>query len=179
MTKRGKWVFGIEATPVEEGDEFLVNPAAFQRGYICWKPIPAKSKEKAEKLGEVMVGSTEPLVMPTNIPPRGEKWDFQLGMFLKGFTGAAKGKDLKYTATSVGGTRAIDTLAGLCGTYYGEHAGETPVKLPVVTLASETYEHSAYGEISNPIITIERWIAMPKAEAVEAEPKKIARKARR
>lgn len=182
MTKAGKWLFGIEGTPVAATDTFIINPEGFQKGHICWKPIPPKSRETPEKLGEVMVGSREPLVKPANIPLRGEKWDFQLSMHLKGLTGAAEGKDMRYSATSVGGTREIERVSGLLGNYYLAHKDDAP-KVPVVMLSAETYIHASFGEIHTPVITIMKWVpvsalrdAEPKEEAEVAPRKAIAKK---
>jgi hypothetical protein len=184
MGKDGSWVYGVEQDEIEDGAEFMVNPMGFQRGFICWKYIPEGSKEKAQKLGEVMVSADAALIEPSEVPEGGVKWDFQLGVHLKAMDDGTPiaGKEFVYRTTSVGGVRAVDTLAQQVGAHYGREGGQ---KIPVVTLGTTSYKHAAYGKIYNPVIELVRWIDAPKAKAAAPAPtpkkieKKVEKKKRR
>jgi len=174
MGKDGIWQFGANGTEIEDGARFMVNPQGFQRGYIAWKKIAPGSKEKAQKLAEIMVGATEALGDPGDLPRGAEKWDFQLGCHLKGLDDgtSSANTDMAFRATSKGGTDAINALAGAIGLYYAKHGGG---KVAVVELGTDSYIHSAYGKIYTPVISIVDWIAEPTAAATPV-PKKLAEK---
>lgn len=159
MEKSGAWVFGIEGSVIKTDAEFMVNPGGVQHGYVAWRDTD-KHGGSAEKLGEVMMPITEPLAETGPVPATGKSWDFQLGLQIKGCSGATDGIDMIWRSTSVGGKRAIAELAGIIGDRMA--AGESKL-VPVVTLASESYKHKTYGKIHNPVLTVVRWVGMPAA----------------
>ena len=179
MGKDGDWIFGVEGEEIEQGARFMVNPQGFQKGFIAWKYIPEGSKEKAEKLGEIMVAATDALEEPGEVPARAKKWDFQLGIHLKGLDDdtSTAGKDLVFRSTSVGGIRALSGLAEQVGTYYAKHGGG---KVAVVTLSSTSYKHASYGKIYNPVIEIVEWIDTPQVVVKDEkkQPAKLPKKRR-
>ena len=173
MEKTGDWVHGAQQTSVPEDAEFLINPAAFDHGYVAWGD--------GEKFGEIIQGILDPLPELPPVPAGAKGWDFQLGIHL---AGAGDGVQFVYRATSVGGKRVIAQIAAEVAERI--EAGETKL-VPVVTLTSESYKHSKYGKIFVPLMDIVRWVAMPalgetkkdalakaKAAPVKAAPVKVA-----
>lgn len=170
MSKAGEWTYGADETEVAATDQFAVNPEAVMHGWVCWADTDAGAA--AGKLGEVMVPITDDAPqMPSAVPPGGAAWAVQLGLHLKGLTGVAKGLDLLYTTTSYGGKKAVSGLMSEMGEHFSVKANHAK-PVPVVTLDSSSYKHEKYGKLFNPVITLVKWMEMPKTEA----PKKIGKK---
>jgi hypothetical protein len=96
-------------------------------------------------------------------------WEVQVGMSLKCLTGDDKGMEARYTTTSAGGKRGVQTLA----VAIAEMVDKDPSKpVPVVLLKKEHYQHKSYGRIYTPLFDIQSWVSMdgeePVAEAEEA-----------
>ena len=104
MDKTGHWVFGADQTEVEDGSTWAVNPFSFVHGYIAWGD--------GEVLGEKMVSVSQPLPELDAAPPNAKKgWEVQVGLSVKCISGGDKGIEARFTTTSVGGKRAVQTLA--------------------------------------------------------------------
>jgi hypothetical protein len=137
MDKTGHWVFGADQTEIEDGSTWAVNPFSFVHGYIAWGD--------GEVLGEKMVPVTQPLPELDAAPPSSKKgWESQVGMSLKCLTGDDQGMEARYTTTSVGGKRSVQTLA-LAIAAQVEKDQSKPV--PVVRLKKDHYTHKSYGKI--------------------------------
>lgn len=147
MEKTGSWVHGAQQTEVPEDAEFLINPATFDHGYVAWGD--------GEKFGEVIAPIIDPLPELPPVPAGAKSWDFQLGFHL---ASADDGAQFVFRATSVGGKRVIAQMAAAVAERI--EAGETKL-VPVVTLTSESYKHSKYGKIYNPVMDVVRWVSMP------------------
>lgn len=174
MDKTGTWVFGVEADEIGNDEKFLVNPQGFQHGWVCW------SVKGSTKLGEQVAPITSELAETGPVPDGGRAWEFQLGMHLVGAEGSAHaGVNMVFRSSSVGGKRAVASLAGLMGMQMD--SGST--KVPVVSLDSESYLHKDFGKIYVPIVEVDKWVEAPTATPVKAKPKAIAppvkKKARR
>ena len=172
MSKGGVWTFGADEIGVDEDDQFAVNPAAVMHGFVCWADTDAGVA--AGKLGEIMALVTDDVApqMPAVVPPGGAAWAVQLGIQMKGLTGAAKGMDLAFATTSYGGKKAVAGLMSQMGEYFSAKANHIK-PVPVVTLGSLSYKHDKFGKLFNPLIDIVKWIEMPKTEAA---PKKVGKK---
>ena len=104
MDKTGHWVFGADQTEVEDDAVWAVNPFSFVHGFIAWGD--------GEVLGEKMTSVSNPLPALDEAPPQAKKgWESQVGMSLKCISGEDKGMEARFTTTSVGGKRAVQTLA--------------------------------------------------------------------
>ena len=159
MDKTGHWVFGADQTEVEDDSTWAVNPFSFVHGFIAWGD--------GEVLGEKMVSVSQPLPELEAAPPMARKgWETQVGMSMKCLSGEDKGMEVRYTTTSVGGKRSVQSLAVAIATQV-----DTDPKLPVpiVTLEKEHYSHKSYGRIYTPIFKIASWMSMTDEAGTPAE----------
>jgi hypothetical protein len=158
MDKTGHWVFGADQTEVEDDSIWAVNPFSFVHGYICWG--------EGEVLGEKMVGVAEPLPELEPAPAASKRgWEMQVGMTLACTNGEDEGMQARYSATSVGGKRAVQALA-LAIAEQGDKDQDHPV--PLVRLKKEHYQHKSYGRIFTPVFDVQKWVGLD-AEAAEAD----------
>lgn len=159
MDKTGHWVFGADQTEIEDDSTWAVNPLSFVHGYIAWGD--------GEVLGEKMVSVSQPLPELEPAPPNAKKgWETQVGLSMKCISGEDKGLEARYTTTSVGGKRSVQTLAVAIATQVDKDQSK-PV--PIVTLGKEHYTHKSYGRIFTPVFSIQEWVGMD-GDAKEAEP---------
>lgn len=170
MDKTGAWVFGADQTEVQDGSKWAVNPFSFIHGYIAWG--------EGEVLAEKMVGIAQPLPDPGEAPAAAKKgWESQVGMSLKCMSGEDVGMEVRFTTTSVGGKRAVQTLAAQIADQVEKDAAK-PV--PLVMLGNEHYQHKQYGKIYTPVLTVTEWIGLDGGEAepapAAAEPPKRRRR---
>jgi len=159
MDKTGHWVFGADQTEIEDGSVWAVNPFSFVHGSIAWGD--------GEVLGEKMVSVSQPLPELDVAPPGAKKgWETQVGLSLKCMSGEDKGMEARFSSTSVGGKRAVQTLA----LAIAEQVEKDPTKpVPVVTLLVEHYQHKSYGKIFTPVFSIDEWMSLD-AEAEAPAP---------
>jgi len=167
MDKTGHWVFGADQTEVEDDARWAVNPFSFVHGFIAWGD--------GEVLSEKMAPVTQPLPELDTPPPGARKgWESQVGMALKCISGEDEGLECRYPTTSVGGKRAVQTLAVAIAT----QVEKDPTKpVPIVKLAKDHYQHKSYGRIYTPVFDVVEWLSMdgasedvqkPDAPAAEA-----------
>jgi hypothetical protein len=159
MDKTGHWVFGADQTEVEDGSVWAVNPFSFVHGYIAWGD--------GEVLGEAMTSVSEPLP-DTGPAPAGAKrgWEMQVGMTVVCIKGEDEGLQARYSATSVGGKKAVSAL----GLAIAEQVDTSPNKpVPTVTLKKEHYQHKSYGRIFTPVFDIVGWQGMNSEAAEDAD----------
>jgi len=161
MDRTGHWVFGADQDEVEPGSKWAVNPYSFVHGFIAWGD--------GSVLGEKMAPMTEPLPEVDAAPPGASKgWEMQIGFSLKCISGEDAGMEARYTATSVGGKRSVQTLA----LAVAEQAEKDQTKIvPVITLGRDHYQHKSYGRIYTPVFDVQEWVSMdgPEAKADAAE----------
>ena len=159
MDKTGHWVFGADQDEVEADSTWAVNPFSFVHGYIAWGD--------GDVLAEKMVSVSEPLPEMDDAPPMAKRgWEVQVGMSLKCLSGEDKGMEARYTTTSAGGKRGVQTLA----VAIAEMVDKDPSKpVPVVLLKKEHYQHKSYGRIYTPLFDIQSWVSMD-GEEPEVEP---------
>lgn len=176
MDKTGHWVYGADQTEVEDDSTWAVNPFSFVHGFIAWGD--------GEVLGEKMVSVSQPLPELDAAPPNAKRgWETQVGMSLKCLNGEDADMEARYTTTSVGGKRSVQTLA-LAIAAQVEKDQSKPV--PVVRLKKDHYTHKSYGKIFTPVFEIVEWISMdggaedaadaaPEAPAAEEAPRRRRR----
>jgi hypothetical protein len=171
MDKTGHWVFGADQTEVEDDSLWAINPFSFVHGFIAWGD--------GEVLGEKMASVSQPLPALEEAPPQAKKgWENQVGMSLKCISGDDKGMEARYTTTSVGGKRSVQTLA----VALADQVDKDQTKpVAVVRLKKDHYAHKSYGKIYTPVFEIVEWISMDadatdvKVEAEAEQPKRRRR----
>ena len=162
MDKTGHWVFGADQTEVEDDATWAVNPFSFVHGFIAWGD--------GEVLSEKMVSVSQPLPELEAAPPNAKKgWEMQVGMSLKCVKGEDAGMEARFTTTSVGGKRSVQTLA-LAIAAQVEKDQSKPV--PVIALKKDHYTHKSYGKIYTPVFEVLEWVSMD--GGAEAEPDESA-----
>lgn len=150
MDRTGTWVFGADQTEVDDDSTWAVNPFSFVHGWIAWG--------EGEVLAEVMAPITDPLPAVEEAPPAAKKgWEKVVGMSLQCLSGEDKGLDVRFSTTSVGGKRAVQTLAAEIAAQV-ERDPTTPV--PVVKLKKDHYQHKVYGKIYTPLFSVQSWMSM-------------------
>ena len=170
MDKTGHWVFGADQTEVEDDATWAINPFSFVHGFIAWGD--------GEVLGEKMASVSQPLPELEVAPAASKRgWETQVGMSLKCLTGEDKGMEARFTTTSVGGKRSVQTLA----VALAEQVEKDQTKpVPVIRLKKDHYSHKSYGKIYTPVFEIVEWVSMDgEAPAAEAAPEPEAAPARR
>ena len=150
MDKTGHWVFGADQTEVESDSRWAINPYSFIHGFIAWGD--------GAVAGEVMVSVSEPLPDVGAAPPASAKgWETQVGMMLKCISGEDTGLECRFTATSVGGKKAVQELA-IALAHQVDKDQSKPV--PVVVLKKDHYQHKSYGRIYTPVFEVVEWVSL-------------------
>lgn len=160
MDKTGHWVFGADQTEVESDATWAVNPFSFIHGFIAWGD--------GDVLGEKMVSVSQPLP-EMDAAPAGAKrgWETQVGMSLKCLSGEDKDMEARFSSTSVGGKRAVQTLAVAIA---NQVEADQTKPVPVVRLKKDHYSHKSYGKIYTPVFEIVEWVGMDGAASDEEAP---------
>jgi hypothetical protein len=160
MDKTGHWVFGADATEIEDGSLWAVNPFSFVHGYIAWG--------NGEVLGEKLVSLKAALPELDPAPAGATRgWEFQLGMTLVCTNGEDKGMQARYTTTSVGGKKALEQLGAVA---IADQVDKDPVNcVALLTLKSEHYQHKKYGKVIVPVFEITKWVSMDADSVAEAD----------
>jgi len=160
MDRTGHWVFGADQTEVEDDSVWAVNPFSFVHGYIAW----GDGTVLAEKMASVV----DPLPETGPAPEAAKRgWEMQVGVTLACTNGEDKGMQVRYSATSVGGKRAVQTLAAAIA----EQVEKDQTKpVPLVSLRKEHYQHKSYGRIFTPIFEITGWASLDTGPDEAPEP---------
>ena len=168
MDTTGHWVFGADQTEVEDDSLWAINPFSFVHGFIAWGD--------GEVLGEKMASVSQPLPVLDEAPPQAKKgWESQVGMSLKCISGDDKGMEARYTTTSVGGKRSVQTLA----VALADQVDKDQTKpVAVVRLKKDHYAHKSYGKIYTPVFEIVEWISMD-ADATDVKVEEEAEQPKR
>jgi hypothetical protein len=148
----GTWGFGQRRTIPEEGSRWAVNPSTFQWGCISFGD---GNKMVGERL--VSVGQPKPLI--TDMPDTGFPWQEQWAVNMKCISGADAGVEVVFKATTDGAIKAILLLIDevrnrLNG---GQHDGKI---VPIVLLEKDSYQHSQYGKVPIPVLTLVDWMPL-------------------
>jgi hypothetical protein len=159
--KDGQWVMGREDNAIAHGTEAVVNPSSFQTGYSCWTNRPPTAG-KNELMGEEMwgVGAVKPpsSALPQHHDPRTQElcaWREQMALEMKLVSGPYSGSQASYKTTSVGGVRAMTKLLDAVLDRLG--SGEETYICPVISMASDSYQHASYGRTYVPLLEIVGW----------------------
>jgi hypothetical protein len=152
----GMWVYGANETEVQPGSHWAINPLSLQAGWVCWNP------EGGKPLGKRMVSIFQPPISRSDLPDIGNDWDENISFQLQCVTGEDKDLLVEYTANSYGGRKAFGELTT---SFQRQLDVDAKLIVPIVELLFETYKHSTYGQIYNPVFKIEHWVSMEGAPA--------------
>jgi hypothetical protein len=86
-------------------------------------------------------------------------------MSLKCLSGEDKDMEARFSSTSVGGKRAVQTLAVAIA---NQVEADQTKPVPVVRLKKDHYAHKSYGKIYTPVFEIVEWVGMD-GEVVQEE----------
>ena len=123
-----------------------------KRGYICFG-------DGNKVLGERLVPVSQPNARRHGASRQGLPWAEQWAVNLKCLDGADAGIEVIFKPTTVGGIQAVaglieavrDRLNG------GQHDGKVS---PIVQLEKDSYQHSQYGRVWMPVLTIVDWMPL-------------------
>lgn len=165
MDKTGSWVFGADATVVEDDSTWAINPYSFVHGFVAWG--------EGEKLGEKMAPMTGPLPESGDSPSGAKRgWEPQAGFSLRCMSGEDEGLEVRYAVSSVGGRKAVSVMVSeVAKKAQAEATAAAPAIVPIVKLGDDHYQHKQYGKIFTPVFEILEWVPLTgKAEAAPAAP---------
>jgi hypothetical protein len=152
LMKSGEWVFGQENIEVQEGSRWCVNVMSLEHGWTCWVDNGSKNK----LAGEVMAPVNVPRP-PKPAPIDGTEFKEQRNMELKCLDGEDAGTEVLYKASSYGGLKAS---VKLMDEVYRQLARDPHHPCPVLELRSDTYPHSKWGQVVEPILVVVGWADM-------------------
>jgi len=146
------WVAGKEAEPVEATERLVVHPFLFTQGYVAWhggrpefqQMIPAKAD-----LSTIALPDANTLKAKNGL-------EFARGMVVVGLDDWY-GVQMEYTINSRGGREAIEALMDDVA---AESRAQGEPMCPVITLDTDTYNHSEHGPITKPIFHTVDWMTM-------------------
>lgn len=176
LGRDGLWVYGADNVEPEDGSRWAINPLSLRHGIVCWKVIPAGSKEKPELYGKHMVAANQPKPQPVQAfdkngdPVDHDKhpWMDVIGVDLKCMNGEDKGVQVIYEPSSKGGLRGMSDLMDEIAKAIETHP-DRPVA--VVHLKSDHYNHSTYGKTYTPLLEVVEWVSMDGHAPAPAEEK--------
>jgi hypothetical protein len=145
-------VFGQENIEVQEGSRWCVNVMSLEHGWTCWVDNGSKNK----LAGEVMAPVNVPRP-PKPAPIDGTEFKEQRNMELKCLDGEDAGTEVLYKASSYGGLKAS---VKLMDEVYRQLARDPHHPCPVLELRSDTYPHSKWGQVVEPILVVVGWADM-------------------
>jgi hypothetical protein len=97
---------------------------------------------------------------------------------LKCISGEDKGMEARYTTTSVGGKKAVQSIA----VALAEQVDKDQTKpVAIVRLRKDHYAHKSYGKIYTPVFEVIEWVSMdgePEPAAVPEAPAPAGRRRR-
>lgn len=166
MLKDGEWVYGQEDIEVENGSLWAANPLSIEHGWTAWDRSP-KADNSNGPLGEVMVPQSMPLPNKAELKDVGADWEYQTSIVFQCLNGTDKGEQVKYKASSVGASKAMDELVKAISRQLD--ADETK-PVPVVKFSNSTYSHKQYGKVYEPVLDIVDWLPLTDETPEVAEP---------
>lgn len=164
MDRQGVHVYGPEETEFEDV-RVCINIADCKQGYTAWGNKQYGNEGK--NVGEVLHSVLEPMPQLDELPDVKGDWSKCIEMPLVVLEGEDKNLECLWKSNSFGGTKAFAKL--LDAVLRRIQSGESDF-FPIVKLESDSYTHSSYGKIFNPVFEIVGW-ASPLGEesATESE----------
>ena len=158
----GTWGFGQKRTIPEAGSKWAVNPLTFRYGFICFG---ANNKVIDERL--VPVSQPKPVI--TELPDTGFPWQEEWAVNLKCISGVDAGTEVILKVNTDGGIKAVVLMVDQVRDRLnsGQHDGKI---VPIVLLEKDSYQHSQYGKVWFPVLTIVDWMPLDGPAPAPTEP---------
>lgn len=151
LLRDGDWVFGQGDDLVQEGSHWAINVKTLYWGWVCWTNRP--SGQKNEKLGQVMDSMIRDRPAKPD-PIQGYPFADQISFDALCLDGEDAGLEVTFSNGSIGTMRAFTKLRDAIIVQLQK---DIRYPCPVITLGQESYKHTSYGKIYNPIWTITGW----------------------
>jgi hypothetical protein len=176
MGRDGLWIYGVDDVDVQDGSLWAINPFSIAMGFVAWgaqtgpdgKPGPNKGKLLGERMALITDPQPDLATLPVipDLPTSSAEWKAQAAFDILCLNGEDAGVQLHYKVTSVGGVRAVEGL--LAQVIKQIDAGGDCI--PVVQLASDSYDHKTWGKIYVPVFDVVEWKARDATTLDSAEP---------
>ena len=148
----GTWMYGQRRTVPEDRSRWAINPTTFRRGYVCFN-------NANKRIGEHLVGVSQPMPDPTALPDKGSAWVEQWAVNLKCMSGADAGVEVTFKTTTVGGVQAIAGLIDIVRDQLNGSQHDNKVA-PIVLLERDSYGHTEHGRVWTPVLTVVDWMPL-------------------
>lgn len=177
LGRDGVWIYGADNVEVEDGSEWAINPLSIRFGYVCWKVIPQGSKAQPELFGKhsrtMMQTPLDVMALQAkdsegnDVDHEKHPWAEFIGCDMLCVSGEDSGTQSPYEPSSTGGIRAMREL---CAKIDAQLDSDPAHPVPVVELASDSYEHKQYGKTYFPVLKVKRWVGLDDVNDVGAAP---------
>jgi hypothetical protein len=147
-SREDAWMYGQRKIRPEPDSRWAVNPASFQRGYVCFG-------DANKFLGEQLRPVSEPMIDPTTLPDKGHPWQVQWAVNMKCLDGSDAGVEVIYKANTDGGTQAIIGLMNEVRDRLNRDQHDGKIS-PIALLESDSY----HGRTGIPVLTIVDWMPL-------------------
>lgn len=178
MDNHGDWMYGQDNTEVQEGSKWAFSPFDITHGWVCWKAQPQDSREKGEKLGEIVVPLNGDLPSQASLPDYGSngslknEWKYFVAFHVKCVSGEDEGEQALYNPSSLGGVDALlgrDRRSGLLGEIAKQIDKDPSRPVPVCLLENSYYVHpTRKNKVFTPVLRIVDWMSIDGVVAEEA-----------
>jgi hypothetical protein len=148
----GTWMFGQKHTVIEDGSLWVINPASFRWGYVCFS-------DAKKPLGERLVPVNQSRPDVTTLPDMGFPWQEQWAVDMKCISGADAGVEVVFKINTIGGDQVvkglIDTIRDRING--GQHDGKVA---PIVQPGRDSYRHAQHGPVGIPVLEVVDWMPL-------------------
>lgn len=157
LDKSGSWKFGQDASEVQDGSYWAMDLPTAQWGFIAWVD--------GKPAGEVMVSIGQQRPMRGELDA-GLPWGDQVAIEMVCVSGDDIGTRVVFKTSSVGGVKAFMAYKDAV-----KRAVPADPSKPIAVVQLETtkYQHSKYGQITNPTLKICGWSSMGILKAANSD----------
>ena len=173
----GKWLFGVDGTPVELDSLWAADPTSLKQGWVAWD-----SNKGGPPVQEIMVPAKYPLPDKGALPALGMSaphkktgkveqlvYQRQDSVIMVCLSGADEGVQVEFKQSSGGAMRLFAALINAIKARVDRGADEI---VPVGRLFFESYPNETYGGTTrNPLFNIVEWRRVDDTTPVEAKAK--------
>jgi len=148
----GTWMFGQQRITPEADSLWAANPQTFKWGYICFD-------NNNKVVGEHLVPISQPMPLVTELPDKGFPWQEQMAVDLKCINGTDASVEVVLKVSTDGGIKAVTGLIDAVRDRLNSRQHDGKV-VPILRLERDSYQHSQYGRVPTPVLTIVDWMSL-------------------